>query len=73
MSGKPLTAISTDVISYLHRTSGGSFPIIGVGGIMTADDAVAKIDAGASMVQLYSGFIYCGPKLIEDINRRLII
>jgi len=73
LSGKPLTAISTDVISYLHRTSGGSFPIIGVGGIMTADDAVAKIDAGASMVQLYSGFIYCGPKLIEDINRRLII
>lgn len=73
LSGKALTNISTDVISYLYKTSGGSFPIIGVGGIMTADDAVAKINAGASMVQLYSGFIYHGPKLIEDINRRLII
>ena len=72
LSGKALTNISTEVIHYLHKTSGGSFPIIGVGGIMTADDAVDKINAGASMVQLYSGFIYHGPKLIEDINRRLI-
>jgi dihydroorotate dehydrogenase len=72
LSGKPLTARSTEVISYLHRNSGGSFPIIGVGGIMTADDAVEKIEAGASLVQLYSGFIYSGPKLIEDINKVLI-
>lgn len=72
LSGKPLTQLSTEVISYLHKTSGGSFPIIGVGGIMTADDAIEKINAGASLVQLYSGFIYHGPKLIEDINRQLI-
>ena len=72
LSGKPLTDISTAVISYLHKQSGGSFPIIGVGGIMTADDALAKINAGATLVQLYSGFIYQGPKLIEDINRRCI-
>lgn len=72
LSGKPLTDLSTSVISYLHRQSGGSFPIIGVGGIMSADDALAKIDAGATLVQLYSGFIYRGPKLIEDINRRCI-
>jgi dihydroorotate dehydrogenase len=73
LSGKPLTQLSTEVIRYLHKTSGGSFPIIGVGGIMTADDAVEKINAGASLIQLYSGFIYHGPKLIGDINRRLII
>ena len=71
LSGKALTNISTEVISYLHKTSGGSFPIIGVGGIMTAEDAIDKMNAGASMVQLYSGFIYGGPKLIEDINSHL--
>jgi dihydroorotate dehydrogenase len=60
------------VISYLHENSGGKFPIIGVGGIMTADDAMDKFKAGASLIQLYSGFIYSGPKLIEDINKRLI-
>jgi dihydroorotate dehydrogenase len=72
LSGKPLTDLSTEVISYLHRTSGGSFPIIGVGGIMSADDAMAKMLAGASLVQLYSGFIYSGPKLIEKINQLII-
>ena len=72
LSGKPLTQMSTEVIRYLHKTSGGSFPIIGVGGIMTAQDAKERIDAGASLVQLYSGFIYQGPKLIEDICKQLI-
>ncbi len=72
LSGQPLTDISTEVIRYLHQTSGGSFPIIGVGGIMTANDAVEKMQAGASLVQLYSGFIYSGPKLIEDICNQLI-
>ena len=71
LSGRPLKELSTEVIRYLHKTSGGSFPIIGVGGIMTAHDAIEKIEAGASLVQLYSGFIYHGPKLIEDINRHL--
>ena len=73
LSGQPLTELSTEVISYLHKQSDGSFPIIGVGGIMTANDAIEKMHAGASMVQLYSGFIYHGPKLIEDINKRLIV
>jgi dihydroorotate dehydrogenase len=72
LSGKPLTLRSTEVVDYLHRNSHGSFPIIGVGGIMTAQDALDKINAGAALVQLYSGFIYSGPKLIEDINRSLI-
>ena len=66
LSGQPLTEKSTEVIRYLHTRSGGSFPIIGVGGIMTADDAVEKIKAGASLVQLYTGFIYEGPELIEE-------
>ena len=73
LSGRPLTDISTEVIQYLHTKSGGEFPIIGVGGIMSANDAIDKMHAGASMVQLYSGFIYHGPKLIEDINKRLIV
>ena len=73
LSGRPLTDISTEVIQYLHTKSGGEFPIIGVGGIMSANDAIDKMHAGASMLQLYSGFIYHGPKLIEDINKRLIV
>jgi dihydroorotate dehydrogenase len=72
LSGKPLTSRSTEVISYLHRMSKGSIPIIGVGGIMTAADAIEKLNAGASLIQLYSGFIYAGPKLIEEINHSLI-
>ena len=72
LSGKPLTQRATEVVSYLHNNSDGKFPIVGVGGIMTADDAMDKFNAGASLIQLYSGFIYSGPKLIEDINRRLI-
>ena len=73
LSGKPLTQRATEVVSYLHENSGGKFPIVGVGGIMTADDAMDKFNAGASLIQLYSGFIYSGPKLIEDINRKLIV
>lgn len=72
LSGRPLRQLSTDVISYLHKASGGSFPIIGSGGIMNAADAVAKVQAGAAMVQLYTGFIYSGPKLISNINRALL-
>lgn len=72
LSGQPLTEKSTEVIRYLHSRSGGSFPIIGVGGIMTADDAVEKIKAGASLVQLYTGFIYEGPGLIKRIEKAII-
>lgn len=71
LSGKPLTKRSTEVISYLHKASNGAFPIIGVGGIMNAEHAIEKMHAGAQLVQLYSGFIYKGPKLIEEICSKL--
>lgn len=72
LSGKPLTKRSTEVIRYLSEKSGQAFPIIGVGGIHSAEDALEKLDAGASLVQLYTGFIYEGPQLIKDINLRLL-
>jgi len=72
LSGKPLTSRSTEVIKYLSDKSNKAFPIIGVGGIHTAEDALEKIEAGASLVQLYTGFIYEGPKLIKQINKALI-
>jgi dihydroorotate dehydrogenase len=72
LSGKPVTKRSTEVIAYLHKKSNGSFPIIGVGGIHSAEDAVEKLEAGASLVQLYTGFIYEGPGLIGRINKVLL-
>jgi dihydroorotate dehydrogenase len=72
LSGRPLTQRSTEVIRYLHQVSGGSFPIIGVGGIHTVGDAIEKLQAGASLVQLYTGFIYEGPALIGRINKQLL-
>ncbi|KPM48747.1 quinone-dependent dihydroorotate dehydrogenase [Jiulongibacter sediminis] len=71
LSGKPLTKRSTEVIRYLHSKSGGAFPIIGVGGIYTADDAREKLEAGASLVQVYSGFIYEGPAIVKNICKGL--
>ncbi len=72
LSGKPLTHRSTEVIRFLSDKSNKAFPIIGVGGIHTVEDALEKLDAGASLVQLYTGFIYEGPKLIKDINKALL-
>lgn len=72
LSGKPLTSRSTEVIRFLHQKSGGAFPIIGVGGIHSKEDALEKIEAGASLVQLYTGFIYEGPALIRSINKALL-
>jgi len=72
LSGKPLTKRSTEVIRYLKQKSNNAFPVIGVGGIHTAEDAIEKINAGADLVQIYTGFIYHGPKLIKDINKKLI-
>ena len=71
LSGKPLTQRSTEVISYISKKSNGAFPIIGVGGIHSAQDAVDKLEAGASLVQLYTGFIYEGPGLIKRICKRI--
>jgi dihydroorotate dehydrogenase len=72
LSGKPLTKRSTEVISYLADKSGKAFPIIGVGGIHSAEDALEKLSAGASLIQLYTGFIYEGPALIGRINKALL-
>lgn len=72
LSGKPLTVRSTEVIQYLRSGLGAHFPIIGVGGIMTAQDALEKIEAGANLVQLYTGFIYGGPSLIKEINQSMV-
>jgi len=72
LSGAPVSERSTEVIRYLHTKSGGSFPIIGVGGICSGVDAQEKLDAGASLVQVYSGLIFEGPGLIRRINRHLL-
>lgn len=72
LSGKPLTKRSTEVIRFLSEKSGKAFPIIGVGGIHTAQDALEKLEAGASLVQLYTGFIYEGPELINEINQAIL-
>jgi dihydroorotate dehydrogenase len=72
LSGKPLTNRSTEVIQYLRQRLGSDFPIIGVGGIMCAKDAVDKIKAGANLVQVYTGFIYEGPALVRRINQALL-
>ncbi|MDO5106351.1 quinone-dependent dihydroorotate dehydrogenase [Capnocytophaga sp.] len=72
LSGKPLKNRSTQVIRFLSEKSGKAFPIIGVGGIHSVEDALEKLEAGASLIQLYTGFIYEGPQLIKKINKRLI-
>ncbi|MCJ8210069.1 quinone-dependent dihydroorotate dehydrogenase [Mucilaginibacter sp. RS28] len=72
LSGKPLTKRSTEVIRYLAEKSGRAFPIIGAGGIHSAEDALEKLNAGASLIQLYTGFIYEGPALISRINKKLL-
>lgn len=72
LSGKPLTKRSTEVIKYLSEKSGKAFPIIGVGGIHSPSDAIEKLEAGASLVQIYTGFIYQGPTLIKRINKALL-
>jgi dihydroorotate dehydrogenase len=72
LSGKPLTQRSTEVIRFLSEKSNKAFPIIGVGGIHTAQDAIEKLNAGASLVQLYTGFIYEGPALIKAINKEIL-
>jgi len=72
LSGKPLTKRSTEVIRFLSEKSNKSFPIVGVGGIHSAEDAIEKLEAGASLIQLYTGFIYEGPNLIKQINRKIL-
>ncbi len=71
VSGVPLTKRATEVIRYLATKSNHAFPIIGVGGIHCAEDALEKLEAGASLVQLYTGFIYKGPGLIKTIGKKI--
>lgn len=72
LSGRPLKDRSTEVIRFLATQSNKAFPIIGVGGIHRAEDALEKLEAGADLVQLYTGFIYQGPALIKAINQALL-
>lgn len=71
LSGKPIKTRSTKMIADLYQLTGGRIPLIGVGGIFTAEDAWEKITAGASLVQLYTGFIYQGPNIAREINEGL--
>ena len=72
VSGQPIKEKSTQVIKYLADKSKKAFPIIGVGGIHSAQDALEKIEAGADLVQIYTGFIYEGPSLVKRINKALL-
>ena len=72
LSGKPVSKRSTEVIRFLSQKSNKAFPIIGVGGVHSVKDAIEKIEAGADLIQLYTGFIYEGPKLIKHINKALL-
>ena len=72
LSGQPLKERATNVIRYLHKKSNGAFPIIGVGGIQNPQDALEKLEAGASLVQIYSGMIYEGPAIVKRINKFLV-
>ena len=72
LSGKPLKNRSTEVIRFLSTESGNAFPIIGVGGIHTPEDALEKLQAGATLIQLYTGFIYEGPAIVKRINQYLL-
>ena len=70
LSGRPLTERAREVVAFIHRES-PELPIIGVGGMSTVDDAKRMVDAGASLLQLYTGFIYGGPPVVRAINRAL--
>lgn len=72
VSGRPLTKRSTEVIKYLSDKSNKAFPIIGVGGIHSAADAIEKLNAGASLIQIYTGFIYEGPGLVAEICKGIL-
>lgn len=72
LSGKPLTKRSTEVIRFLAEKSNKAFPIIGVGGVHSAEDAIEKLEAGADLVQIWTGFIYEGPALIKRINQAIL-
>jgi dihydroorotate dehydrogenase len=69
LSGRPLAKRARAVVEFVHRETGGALPVIGVGGIGSVDDALRMLDAGASLIQLHTGFIYAGPGLVRSIGR----
>jgi dihydroorotate dehydrogenase len=72
LSGQPVKQRSTEVIRYLHTQSKGELTIIGVGGIASVEDAIEKLQAGASLIQIYTGLVYEGPSLVKRINKALL-
>lgn len=72
LSGKPITQRSTEVVNYLHQQTNGNIPIIASGGIFTGNDAKEKLDAGASLIQVWTGFVYEGPSIVKKICNALI-
>lgn len=72
LSGAPLTQRAVEIVRRIHTRSGGGYPIIGAGGLMNADDVRAMLDAGADLVQIYTGYIYNGPSMVKNICRTLI-
>jgi len=72
LSGAPLREKSTAIIRYIYEKTNGNLPIIGVGGINSAKDAIEKLEAGASLIQIYTGLVYQGPNLIKNINRAVV-
>jgi dihydroorotate dehydrogenase len=69
LSGQPLRDRSTALVSCIYRKTNGKLPIIGAGGVMNPRDALAKLEAGATLVQVYTGLVYAGPRLVKQINR----
>lgn len=72
LSGAPLTVRSREMVRYIHQKTGGTIPIIGVGGVMTPEDARLMLEAGASLVQVYTGYVYEGPMFVRNICKHLI-
>ena len=72
LSGKPVTAKSTAIVKYISERTGGKLPIMASGGIFTPADAIEKLEAGASLVQVWTGFIYEGPSIVKNICKGLI-
>ena len=72
LSGSPINKRSNDIITLIKTKSNGKLPVIGVGGIMKPQDAIEKLNAGADLIQLYTGFIYNGPSFVYKIQREIL-
>ncbi len=72
LSGRPLTQRATEMIRCINRKTNGRLPVVGVGGVMNPFDALEKLQAGAALVQVYTGLVYAGPGLVRQINQELL-